>query len=272
MILEQSARAMTEAAHSFEDSAGYERFIGRWGRAAGAIFLDWAAPPPDAAWLDVGCGTGLFTELVVETRVPKKIVAVDPAHAQIAYAGRKPVARRASFGIADAQALPFRDATFDVVMSALVINFIPDRPRALGEMRRVARPGALVAGYVWDFVAELSPSGPFRLALRRMVADLPSMPGTQDSALEGLDALFKRAGFDAVVTRSIDVTIEFPDFEAFWLAQTPSYSPTSKMIAAMSEADRVRLIEAVRAALPIDPDGKITYLARANAVKARTPD
>ena len=63
---------MTEATHSFDDSAGYERFIGRWGRAAGAIFLEWVAPPADAVWLDVGCGTGLFTELVVETAHRKK--------------------------------------------------------------------------------------------------------------------------------------------------------------------------------------------------------
>ena len=78
---------MTEAAHSFDDSAGYERFIGRWGRAAGAIFLEWVAPPADAVWLDVGCGTGLFTELVVETCAPRKMFAVDPAQAQIALCG-----------------------------------------------------------------------------------------------------------------------------------------------------------------------------------------
>jgi ubiquinone/menaquinone biosynthesis C-methylase UbiE len=262
---------MTEVAHSFDDSAAYERFIGHWGRAAGAIFLDWVKPPSGACWLDVGCGTGLFTELILDTQCPAAVVAVDAAEAQIEHARRKPNTRRADFRVGDAQALPFPDATFDVVASALVINFIPDRPRALSEMRRVTRPGGIVAGYVWDFGPELSPSGPFRLGLREVIADVPALPGTEDSLLGALGSLFERAGLEEIVARSIEVTVSFPDFDAFWLAQTPSYSPTTKMIAAMTESDRMKLIASVRAQLQLRPDGKIEYSARANAIKARVP-
>ena len=81
---------MAEIAHSFDDSAAYERFVGHWGRAAGAIFLDWVAPPSAARWLDVGCGTGLFTELILETRSPTAVFAIDQAEAQIDYARCKP--------------------------------------------------------------------------------------------------------------------------------------------------------------------------------------
>jgi len=256
--------------HSFDDSAAYERFIGRWGRAAGAIFLDWVAPPARAVWLDVGCGTGLFTELIVETRSPAAVFGIDQAETQIAYAGGKAIGQQASFRVGDAQALPYRTATFDVVASALVLNFIPDRPQALAEMRRVARPGGLVGGYVWDFTAELSPSGPLRLALRQ-TAEVPALPGTEDSSLGKLGSLFERAGFAEIATRSIEVAVSFPDFDAFWIAQTPSYSPTTRMIAAMTESDRRGLIEAVRERLPTRPDGGIEYCARANAVKARAP-
>ena len=262
---------MAEIAHSFDDSAAYERFVGHWGRAAGAIFLDWLAPPKNARWLDVGCGTGLFTELILNTQCPAAVVAIDQAKAQIDYARHKPIGQRADFRVGDAHALPFPDVTFDVVASALVINFIPDRPRALSEMRRVTRPGAIVAGYVWDFTPELSPSGPFRLGMRQIVADVPTLPGTEDSRLGALRLLFEHAGLEEIATRSIDVTVSFPDFEEFWLAQTPSYSPTTKMIAAMTESDRMRLIASVQARLPVRPDGRIEYSARANAIRARVP-
>jgi ubiquinone/menaquinone biosynthesis C-methylase UbiE len=257
---------------TFDDSEAYERFVGKWGRRAGAIFLDWLDPPDGAAWLEIGCGTGLFTDLIVETCSPASVVGIDPAQAQIDYASRKPVAGRARFRLGDAQALPFPEAAFDIVASALVINFIPDRVRALSEMRRVIRPGGLVAGYVWDFEPELSPSGPFRLGLRDVIADLPALPGTNDSTVPRIQRLFEQAGFVDVATRHIDVTVEFADFEAFWAAQTPSYAPTTKTIAAMGEADRRRLEDAVRSRLRATADGSIRYGARANAIRGRAPD
>jgi ubiquinone/menaquinone biosynthesis C-methylase UbiE len=263
--------AAIDTAHNFDDSAAYERFVGSWGPAAGAIFLDWLAPPRGAHWLDVGCGTGLFTELVVQTQSPATVFGIDAAAAQIEHARRKPVARRAKFQVGDAQALPFRDSSFDVVVCALVINFIPDRPAALGEMRRVARTQGVVAGYVWDFAEELSPSGPFRMGMREVVADLPALPGTKDSSLGALHSLFARAGLEEIATRIIEVTVSFPDFDDFWLAQTPSYSPMTKLISSMTTSERARLIESVRARVPIRADGRIEYPARANAIKARVP-
>ena len=100
--------------------------------------------------------------------------AVDPGPAQIEFARRQPVAKRADFRVADAQALPFSDATFDVVASALVINFIPDRARGVAEMRRVARPYGMVGGYVWDFAADRSPSWPFNRALQSLGIEPPN--------------------------------------------------------------------------------------------------
>ena len=148
---------MAEARPTFDDGAAYDEFMGRWSRAVGAVFLDWLAAPRKAAWLDVGCGTGAFTTLIVKTCAPARVSAVDPGAAQIEFARRQPVAKRADFRVADAQTLPFSDGTFDVVASALVINFIPDRARAVAQMRRVTRPYGTVGGYVWDFAADMQP-------------------------------------------------------------------------------------------------------------------
>ena len=177
--------SMAEARPTFDDGAAYDEFMGRWSRAVGAVFLDWLAAPRKAAWLDVGCGTGAFTTLIVKTCAPARVAAVDPGAAQIEFARRQPVAKRADFRVADAQTLPFSDGTFDVVASALVINFIPDRARAVAQMRRVTRPYGTVGGYVWDFADDRSPSWPFNRALSALGIEPPQLPGTPESTLDG---------------------------------------------------------------------------------------
>jgi len=261
---------VAEAAFTFDDSAAYERFMGRWSRAVAPVFLDWLGARRGASWLDVGCGTGILAETLLQLCAPASVDAVDPAPGQVAAAARG-AAGRATFQVADARKLPFGAASFDVVASALVLNFIPDRPPALAEMRRVARPGGLVAAYVWDFAEELSPSGPLRRAMRRFGAEVPGIPGTEDSRLPALRSLFEAAGLEQVESRTIDVCLAYADFQDFWRAQTPGYAPTTRAIDALKDAERARLMRAVQSALPSGPNGSIEYCARANAVKARVP-
>jgi ubiquinone/menaquinone biosynthesis C-methylase UbiE len=262
---------VAEAALKFDDSAAYERFMGRWSRAVAPVFLNWLGARQRAKWLDVGCGTGILAETLLELCAPASVEAIDPAPAQVKAAARGPAAGRAAFQVADARKLPFPDGSFDVVASALVINFIPERPPALAEMRRVARAGGLVAAYVWDFAAELSPSGPLRRAMRRLSVPVPDIPGTEASRLEALHPLFKAAGLEQLETRTINVCLAYSNFQDFWQAQTPSYAPTTKIIATMKDSERKRLMRAVQSALPTGPNGSIEYCARANAIKARAP-
>jgi SAM-dependent methyltransferase len=255
----------------FDDSAAYERFMGRWSRATAPVFLDWLAVRPGASWLDVGCGTGILAEVLLQLCAPGSVHAIDPAAAQIAAAAHGPLAGRVELQVADARHLPFADASFDAVASALVINFVPHPPLALAEMRRVARAGGLVGGYVWDFANELSPSGPLRRAMRRLGAEVPAIPGTGISRLETLCALFAAAGLERIETRTINVCLAYDDFDDFWRSQTPGYAPTTKIIAAMKDRDRMRLMRAVESSLPRGPGGAIAYCAQANAIKARVP-
>ena len=260
-----------DLAHRFEDGDAYDRFMGCWSRAVGEVFLDWVGSPSGARWLDIGCGTGILTQLILEKSAPESLVAIDPAAAQIQHARPRPLTRGAKFGVADAHALPFGEATFDVLVSGLVLNFIRDQVRALLEMRRVAVRGGVVTGYVWDFAAEFSPSWPLRIGLSEMGVDVPHVPGAARSSGDELRALFERAGFEQISLRSFDVTVTFPNFEDFWQSQTQRYSPVGKLVAALETSERLRLSANVRSMLPKRTDGQIEYSARSNGVKARVP-
>lgn len=262
---------MTEARIDFADGTAYERFMGRWSRAVAPRFLRWIDPPQRACWLDVGCGTGILSEVLLDLYEAVSVVGIDAAAAQIEQASRGPAAVRARFRQADATNLPFGDASFDIAASALVINFVSDPARALEEMRRVTRPRGVVAGYVWDFRSELSPSGPLRRAMRALGAPVPAIPGTAHSGLDALRCLFVGARLQAVRSTTIDVSLAYSDFEDFWNAQTPSYSPTTKIIDTMTEGERRRLKRTVHEALTAGPSGKIEYSARANAIQATVP-
>jgi ubiquinone/menaquinone biosynthesis C-methylase UbiE len=264
---------MTEIKVTFDDGAAYERFMGRWSRAIGEKFLAWVAPPANARWLDVGCGTGAFTQLVLQHCSPQSIVGVDPSAAQIEHARKQSAAKKADFRVADAMALPFPDGGFDVVASALVINFIPDPAKALCEMRRVVRQDGTVAAYLWDRSAtsEFAPYAPMARALHAIGAEVLRSPVVAESTPEGLKAALDAAGFSDIVITKIEASQSYRDFDDYWQAQTPPFAPPGKSVAALTDDGRIKLREILRAALPAAPDGTITYSARAVAFKARKP-
>ena len=134
----------------FDDGAAYERYMGEWSRLAGETFLDWLAPKAGLRWLDVGCGNGAFTEMLVERCAPASVQGIDPSEGQLAYARARPAARLAQFRQGDAMALPFPDDTFDAAVMPLVIFFVPEPARGVAEMARVVCPGGAVTAYAWD--------------------------------------------------------------------------------------------------------------------------
>ena len=254
---------MAEAAPSFSEVDAYERFMGRWSRGAAEAFLRWLDPPADARWLDVGCGTGILSQTALTASAPAALMGIDRTPGQVAHAADHVGDGRARFEVADAQALPFIEASFDVVVSGLVLNFVPEPHQAVREMHRVVRPGGVVGATVWDFEAELSPSGPLRRALKAMAIEVAPLPGTQASAL------FEQAGLEDVDTTTIEVSVAFADIADFWDSQTTSYSPTTKMIEGLSAATQKSLAETLRKLAAAQIDGSIRYAARANAVKGR---
>ena len=115
--------------------------------------LGWNAAP-DGEWLDVGCGTGALCEVILQTASPRRVTGIDPSEGFVAFARHKVTDDRARFQVEDAQALPVPNASFDATVARLIINFVPDQNKAVAEMTRASRPGAVVAGYVWDYLGE----------------------------------------------------------------------------------------------------------------------
>src|SRR5215831_14414658 len=159
---------MSETRVAFDDANAYDRYMGRWSRAIGEKFLAWLDPPPNRRWLEVGCGTGVITELILAHAAPAQIVGIDPSPQQVEHATRTVTAPAAEFRIGTAIDLPFAAGEFDVVVSALVIHFIADRPKAFREMLRVTSPGGIVAGYTWRKSPTIldAPYGPLARAVK----------------------------------------------------------------------------------------------------------
>src|SRR5262249_39994989 len=80
---------MGETQIRFDDGAAYERMMGNWSQRAGSIFLDWLAAPLGLKWIDVGCGNGAFTELLVDRCAPVEVQGIDPSEGQLAFARKR---------------------------------------------------------------------------------------------------------------------------------------------------------------------------------------
>ena len=261
---------MAERQIRFEDGAAYERMMGTWSRLAGDIFLEWLAPRKGLKWIDVGCGNGAFTELIVANGAPAEVHGIDPSDGQLAYAGARSGAAMAKFRKGGAMALPFADRTFDVAIMALVIFFIPEPATGVAEMVRVVAPGGAVAAYAWDMAGGGFPLQPVQTELQAMGFAPLRPPSSDVSKMDALQRLWKGAALVDVETRRIDVQRSFADFDDFWSASTLG-SSIAPVVASMAPDDLKRLREAVRARMPTDDAGRVVYGAWANAIKGRVP-
>jgi SAM-dependent methyltransferase len=252
----------------FNDGAAYERYMGEWSRLAGETFLDWLAPKAGLRWLDVGCGNGAFTEMLVERCAPASVQGIDPSEAQLAYARIRPAARVAQFRQGDAMALPFPDDTFDAAVMPLVIFFVPDPAKGVAEMARVVCPGGIVTAYAWDMVGGGFPYETLQAEMRGLGFAVPMPPSPDASRIDAMRDLWTDAGLDSVETREITVQRTFADFDDYWTTILGGAS-VGPHLAAMASEELALLKEMMRTHLPPDVTGRITYSARANAVKGR---
>jgi SAM-dependent methyltransferase len=213
--------------------------------------------------------TGALSQAVLE-RGPS-VAGVDPSHAFVRHAARAFAKEpRATFETGDAQRLRFPDASFDAVVSGLVLNFVPDPARAVKEMTRVAKPGAPVAAYVWDYAGKMEMLRHFwdaAIELEPRAKPLDEGARFPICNAPALSALFNRVGLRDVETTAIDQPTVFAGFDDYWNPFMGGVGPAPAYAMSLPDKPREQLRETIRAKLPKSRDGSIHLVARAWAVR-----
>ena len=256
--------------------AQYEPYVGRWSRLVAGEFLQWLEPAAHSDWLDVGCGTGALTSVILQRVEPRTIRGLDLAPGFIEYARAHVRDPRVTFDVADAQSLPVDSGQFDVAVSGLALNFVPQPARAVGEMARAVRAGGTVAAYVWDYAGKMELMRYFwdaAAALDRAALDLDEGRRFLLCQPNPLIELFTQAGLRDVQARAIDVPTRFRDFDDYWSPFLGGQGPAPGYAMSLAEPRRDVLRDRIRSTLPVAGDGSISLMARAWAVRGNSaPD
>lgn len=255
----------------WESAGAYERFMGRWSRDLARAFVLWLDIPAGRRWLEVGCGTGALTSRILEIGLPASVVSTDPSQQFIAHARAAQPDDRVDFLVASVDELPSKTAGYDVVVSSLVLNFLPDPTKAIREMRSLAAEDGVVGACVWDYAGgmeflrrfwdaavELDPAA-------RQHDEGERFPICSPSAL---DAAFREAGFTHVGVEALEVATRFRDFDDYWMPFVGGPGPAPGYLASLPDRKQQDLARRLSATLPRHEDGSIALKARAWAARA----
>lgn len=249
----------------------YDAYMGRWSRQIAPRFLDWFGAPEAVDWIDVGCGTGALTAAIVATNKPRSVVSIDPSEGFLATARANTRSDVVTFRIGDAQALPVDTASVDVAVSALMLNFVPNRDKALAEMKRVCRPGGRVGFYVWDYpgrgVGFMSAFWDAATALDPSARDLTEYRRFPFCTQDRLADIAVNAGLTSVTSTKIEAPAIFKDFDDFWRPFTLGAGPAPGYCIALNAPAREKLRQRLSDTLPRRDDGSIALNTRAWAIK-----
>jgi SAM-dependent methyltransferase len=250
----------------------YEKYMGRWSRRIAPLFLDWLSVPPDADWIDIGCGTGVLSSVIMARCVPKRVVGIDPSAPFIESARSQVDDRRFQCRQGNGEALPCEDKEFAVAVSGLVLNFVGDKKKAVAEMKRVVRLGGRVALYVWDYAGHMQIMRYFFDA----AAELDAGAREFDDGVKApicrpgpLSSLFQDAGLADVEVQGLDIPTAFENFDDYWMPFLGGTGSAPKYCTSLSSEAQARLQENLRNRLPTGPDGEILLAVRAWAIKGR---
>jgi SAM-dependent methyltransferase len=245
--------------------------MGRWSRLIARAFIDWLAPPPASRWLDLGCGTGALSETILAHARPASVIAVDPSEAFVAFAQRQIADPRITFRVGDAFVLPAEAEAIDLVVSGLVLNFIPEPASALRAIRQALQLDGVIGLYVWDYSGQMAMLRYFWdsvVALdprARALDEGVRFPICQPDPLRQVCA---EAGLRHIEVAALEATLTFTDFGDYWSPFLGGQGPAPGYVAGLDMPHRLALEEHLRTRLPFGEGGSLNLDARAWAVRA----
>lgn len=255
---------------TWERGSPYERYVGRWSRQVAPPFLSWLNVPSGRRWLDVGCGTGALCAAIADRCSPASVTGVEPSEGFLKTA-KENLAGRAAFHVGTATEIPLDGASVDVVVSGLVLNFVPDQRAALVEMARVAARGGRIAAYVWDYAGKMELMRYFwdaAVALDPGAANMDEGVRFPQCRPDALEKLFASAGLEAFQVTAIDIPALFANFDDYWQPFLGGQGPAPAYAMSLDETARARLRDRIRESLPSAANGSISLTARAWAARA----
>jgi ubiquinone/menaquinone biosynthesis C-methylase UbiE len=270
----QNASKTEAEAKMFAASAGYERFMGRWSRLLAPAYIAFAGVKNGDRVFDVGTGTGSLAAIVEASMPASEVVGVDPSEAFIAYAQKNAKSPRVRFEVGDAQALKFKDASFDNTLALLVMNFVPDENKAVAEMRRVTRAQGTVSACVWDYDAGMQMLRFFwDEAVALDAAIEPKDERHMKLSRQGqLGDLWKKAGLTNIKEEPLVIDQAYSSFNDYWEPFTKGAGPGGAFVVSLSQGRREQLEARMRKRLLGDrQDGPFTLKATAWCVRGEVP-
>jgi SAM-dependent methyltransferase len=168
--------------------------------------------------------------------------------------------------VAAAEELPFADGSFDGAFAQLVVNFMTDAERGVGEMKRVVKPGGTVAACVWDYADGMTMLRAFWDAAHEVASDEAAKADESKtmrySTREELTGLWRMVGLEDVDGGELSVKVEYEDFKDLWAPFPSGIGPAGAFCASLDPEAR----QALRASLSKrlgDPSGPFELTARA---------
>lgn len=243
------------------DGEAYDRLMGRYSRLLAPAFADAAGVARGQRALDVGCGPGALTAELAHRLGSHHVCAIDPSATFVQACSKRNPGVRVLKG--EAGRIPFPDADFDAALAQLVMHFVADAPAAAREMRRVVRPGGVVAACVWDFAGGMRLIRTFWEAARELDPDRALGPEDRAFGRDGeLGQLFEGAGLTQVRTGALDVQASYSGFDDLWAGFLGGVGPVGVFCASLDGDGLERLREEIRTRLG-SPAGAFELPARA---------